>query len=70
MPPSFILVTDAEGQRWLNTHRILGMRELPDGALIELDNGDVAKVTERALDIATYLQRPTITVFVEDDEGE
>jgi hypothetical protein len=68
MPPSFIIVTDAEGQRWLNTHRILGMRELPDGALIELDNGEIAKVTDRALDIAAYLQRPTITVFVEDDE--
>jgi uncharacterized protein YlzI (FlbEa/FlbD family) len=68
MPPTFILVTDAEGKRWLNTHRILSMRELPDGALIELDNGDVAKVTNPALDIASYLQRPTITVFVEDDE--
>lgn len=44
------------------------MRELPDGALIEMDNGDTAKVTDRALDIASYLQRPTITVFVEDDE--
>jgi hypothetical protein len=28
----------------------------------------VAKVSEQALDIAIYLQRPTITVFVEDDE--
>lgn len=68
MPPSFILVTDAEGKRWLNTHRILSMRELPDGALIELDNGEVTKVTNPALDIASYLQRPAITVFVEDEE--
>lgn len=68
MPPSFILLTDAEGKRWLNTHRILSMRELSDGALIELDNGDVLKVTNPAIEIATYLQRPTITVFVEDGE--
>lgn len=71
MPPSFVVVTDAEGPRWLNTHRILGMRELDDGTLIELDNGDVAKVKERAFDIADYLQRPAVTVIVEDEvDGE
>ncbi|MEO8380481.1 MAG: hypothetical protein ABI779_12520 [Acidobacteriota bacterium] len=48
-------------------HRILGMRELPDGALIELDDGDVMKVTDKALDIAAYLQRPNITLFIEDE---
>jgi hypothetical protein len=44
------------------------MRELPEGALIEMDNGEVTMVTDRSLDIAAYRQRPTITVFVEDDE--
>jgi uncharacterized protein YlzI (FlbEa/FlbD family) len=67
MPPSFIVVTEADGKHWLNMHRILGMRELPDGALIELDNGDVLKVTDKALDIALYLQRPNITLFIEDE---
>ena len=58
MPPSFILVTDAEGKRWLNTHRILSMRELPDGALVELDTGEVTKVTNPALAPSTAGPHP------------
>ena len=71
MPPSFVVVTEAGGPRWLNTHRILSMRELESGTLIELDkdNGDVAHVKEKAFDIADYLQRAVITVIVEDDDA-
>jgi hypothetical protein len=68
MPPSFVVITDAEGPRWLNTKNILSVRELDGGGtLIELDNGDVAKVKERAFDIGEYLQRPAITISVEDE---
>lgn len=65
-PPSYVIVTEAGGPRWLNAQRIISMRELDDGTLIEMDNGDTLKVKEQAFGIAEYLQRPTITVFVEE----
>jgi hypothetical protein len=69
-PPSFVVVTDAKGQRWLNAQRILSMREHRDGTLIELDNGEEFKVEGRAADIAEYLQRPTVTIVADPAEVE
>ena len=64
-PPSFVVVTTAEGQRWLNTQRILSMREQEEGVLMELDNGEKFIVSGRAFDIAEYLQRPTVTIVLD-----
>jgi len=69
IPPSFVVVTEADGEkRWLNTKNILSMRVQDDWTMIGLDNGDVIRVKEKASDIATFLERPMITVIVEDDE--
>jgi uncharacterized protein YlzI (FlbEa/FlbD family) len=69
IPPSFVVVTEADGEkRWLNTKNILSMRVQDNWTMIELDNGDVVRVKEAATDIATFLERPMITVIIEDDE--
>jgi hypothetical protein len=68
LPSSFLAVTEADGQeRWLNTRRILSLRPADSGALIELDNGERLTVTQRAFDIADYLQRPAITVVIDEE---
>jgi hypothetical protein len=61
-PPSFIVVTCPDGNRWLNAHRILSMREDKKGTHIEMDSGATYHVAERAAVIAEYLQRPTVTI--------
>jgi hypothetical protein len=67
-PPLFVLVTDPDGQRWLNAQRILSMREDKKGTRIDLDTGETFHVSERASVIAEYLQRPTVTI-VRDLDG-
>jgi hypothetical protein len=60
-PPSFVVVTAPDGERWLNAHRILSMREDKKGTHVEMDNGETFHVTERAAVIAESMQRPTVT---------
>ena len=69
-PPSFIVVTCPDGNRWLNAHRILSMREDKKGTHIEMDSGATYHVAERAAVIAEYLQRPTVTVSLDPPDGE
>jgi uncharacterized protein YlzI (FlbEa/FlbD family) len=69
-PPSFVVVVDAKGQRWLNAQRILSMREHKDGTLIELDNGEEFKVSGLASEIAESVQRPTVTIVAAPTDGE
>jgi uncharacterized protein YlzI (FlbEa/FlbD family) len=69
IPPSFVVVTEADGEkRWLNTKNILSMRTQDDWTMIELDNGDVIRVKDAAADIANFLERPMVTVIIEDDD--
>jgi hypothetical protein len=69
-PPSFIVVTCPDGNRWLNAHRILSMREDKKGTHVEMDSGETFHVAERAAVIAEYLQRPTVTVALDPPDGE
>jgi hypothetical protein len=69
-PPSFIVVTCPDGQRWLNAHRILSMREDKKGTHIEMDSGATYHVAERAAVIAESLQRPTVTVSLDPPDEE
>jgi hypothetical protein len=64
-PPSFVIVSGPDGKLWLNTHRILSMREDGTRTWIEMDNGEAFHVAERAAVIAEYVQRPTVTVVAD-----
>ena len=67
-PPSFVVVTSPDGERWLNAHRILSMREDRQGTWVEMDNGEAFQVSERAAVIAEYVQRPTVTIVAKPSE--
>jgi hypothetical protein len=69
-PPSFVLVTAPDGERWLNAHRILSMREDKKGTHVEMDNGETFHVSERAAVIAESVQQPTVTVVIDPPDGE
>lgn len=69
-PPSFVVVTAPDGERWLNAHRILSMREDKKGTHVEMDNGEKFHVAERAAVIAESVQRPTVTVVIDPPDGE
>jgi uncharacterized protein YlzI (FlbEa/FlbD family) len=69
-PPSFVVVTAPDGERWLNAHRILSMREDKKGTHIEMDNGETFHVAEQAAVIAESVQRPTVTVVIDPPDGE
>ncbi len=69
-PPSFVVVTSPEGERWLNAHRILSMREDKQGTWVEMDNGEAFHVADRAAVIAESVQRPTVTVVINPPDGE
>jgi uncharacterized protein YlzI (FlbEa/FlbD family) len=69
-PPLFIVVTGPGGERWLNAHRILSMREDKKGTHIEMDNGETFQVAERADVIAESVQRPSVTVVYDPPDGE
>jgi hypothetical protein len=68
-PPSFVVVPGPDGQRWLNAHRILSMREDRQGTWVEMDNGEAFQVEERASVIAEAVQRPTVTIVATPAEG-
>ena len=63
-------MTCPDGNRWLNAHRILSMREDKKGTHIEMDSGETFHAAERAAVIAESLQRPTVTVSLDPTDGE
>jgi|GEM_PF-2028758 len=69
-PPLFVMVSGPDGRIWLNAHRILSMHEDRQTTRIEMDNGEMYHVAERADVIAKSVQRPSVTIVANPPEGE
>jgi uncharacterized protein YlzI (FlbEa/FlbD family) len=69
-PPLFVVVSGTDGKIWLNAHRILSMHEDRQTTRIEMDNGEMFHVAERADVIAKSVQRPSVTIVADQPKGE
>jgi len=69
-PPLFVIVSGPDGKIWVNAHRILSMHEDRQTTRIEMDNGEMFHVSERAEVIAKSVQRPSVTIVADPPEGE